>query len=57
MDPLGKIQVAVKNSLDVLYYSTNVPFHLYLAEDGQLRKSRWLWCHDGGGFQCFAQDP
>ena len=42
MDPLGKIQVAVKNSLDVLYYSTNVPFHLYLAEDGQLRKSLCL---------------
>eukprot|EP00045_Choanoeca_perplexa_P013193 m.147784 g.147784 ORF g.147784 m.147784 type:complete len:875 (+) comp16273_c0_seq1:55-2679(+) len=42
MDPLGKIQVAVKNSLDVLYFSTNVPFHLYLAEDGQLPKREYL---------------
>eukprot|EP00730_Choanoeca_flexa_P017674 TRINITY_DN8542_c0_g1_i2.p1 TRINITY_DN8542_c0_g1~~TRINITY_DN8542_c0_g1_i2.p1 ORF type:complete len:877 (+),score=306.11 TRINITY_DN8542_c0_g1_i2:70-2700(+) len=41
-DPLGKLQVAVKNSLDVLYFATNVPFHLYLAEDGQLPKREYL---------------
>jgi AP-1 complex subunit beta-1 len=36
MDPLGKVQVAVKNSVDVLYFAINVPFHIYLAEDGHL---------------------
>ena len=36
MDPLGKLQVAIKNSLDVVYFSVDVPFYVYLAEDGKL---------------------
>lgn len=42
MDPLGKLQVAVKNSSDVLYFSVNVSFHIYLAEDGHLAKREYL---------------
>lgn len=42
MDPLSKLQVAVKNSIDVLYFSTDVPFHILFTEDGALSRSDYL---------------
>lgn len=36
MDPLGKLQVAVKNSIDVLYFSCTVPFFALCAADGNI---------------------
>lgn len=42
MDPLGKIQVAVKNSTSVLYFSCTVPFHVLLGSDGSMEKNSYL---------------
>jgi len=42
MDPLGKLQVAIKNSVDVLYFSTEVPFHVLFSEDGSLARGEYL---------------
>ena len=40
MDPLSKLQVAVKTSVDVVYFSIMVPFHVLFAEDGKLGRSK-----------------
>jgi AP-1 complex subunit beta-1 len=42
MDPLGKLQIAIKNSVDVLYFSTEVPFHVLFSEDGSLARGEYL---------------
>ena len=39
MDPLTNIQVAIKNSIDVFYFSALVPFHVLFIEDGQMGTS------------------
>ena len=36
MDPLQKLQIAIKNNIDVLYYSCVVPTHILLSEEGTL---------------------
>ena len=36
MSPLNMLQLAVKNNIDVLYFSTNVPVHVLFTEDGQM---------------------
>ena len=36
MNPLSQLQVAVKNNIDVLYFSTRVPMHVLFSEDGQM---------------------
>ncbi len=36
MDPLGKLQVAVKNNLDVHYFSCLIPYHVIFSEEGAL---------------------
>jgi hypothetical protein len=36
MDPLGKLQVAVKNNIDVLYFTCFVPYNVLFTEDGAL---------------------
>ena len=40
MDPLGKLQVAVKNNVDIHYFSCIVPYHVFFTEDGQLGQSK-----------------
>ncbi|EDQ85070.1 uncharacterized protein MONBRDRAFT_12202 [Monosiga brevicollis MX1] len=42
MDPLGKLQIAVKNSVDVFYFAVTVPFFLFLVEEGRLPKKDYL---------------
>eukprot|EP01134_Creolimax_fragrantissima_P004200 CFRG4200T1 len=34
MDPITSLQVAVKNNVDVFYFSCEVPLHVLLTEDG-----------------------
>ena len=36
MTPLALLQIAVKNSVDVLYFSTEVPMNVLFAEDGNM---------------------
>lgn len=36
MTPLTMLQVAVKNNIDVLYFSAIVPMHVFYSEDGQM---------------------
>lgn len=36
MSPMSKLEIAVKCGAEVLYFSTDVPFHVLLAEDGRL---------------------
>eukprot|EP00054_Salpingoeca_dolichothecata_P008265 m.47181 g.47181 ORF g.47181 m.47181 type:complete len:881 (-) comp17615_c0_seq1:27-2669(-) len=42
MDPLLKLQVAIKNNVDVLYFSTTVPAHVLLHENGKMERSEYL---------------
>jgi len=42
MEPLTNLQVAVKNNVDVSYFATIVPTHVYFAEDGQMEKKVFL---------------
>lgn len=41
MDPLTMIQVAVKNNVDVFYFGTVVPMHVFFTEDGTM--GEWGW--------------
>ena len=36
MNPLTQLQVAIKNSVDVFYFSVNVPTHVLFTEDGTM---------------------
>jgi hypothetical protein len=38
MDPLTNIQIALKNNIDVFYFSTFVPVNVLFLEDGQMGK-------------------
>ena len=38
MDPLTNLQVAIKNNVDVFYFSCVVPYNVLFAEDGQMGK-------------------
>lgn len=42
MDPLSNIQVAVKNNIDVFYFSCVVPMHVLFVEDGQMDRKVFL---------------
>jgi hypothetical protein len=42
MDPLNKLQVAVKTSVDVLYFDCMVPDYVLLSEDGLMERSVFL---------------
>lgn len=42
MDPLGKLQIAVKNNVDVLYFTCLVPYNVLFTEDGALEKGDYL---------------
>ena len=39
MDPLNNLQVAIKNNLDVFYFSCTVPYNVLFTEDGQMGKA------------------
>ncbi|KAI0208782.1 AP-1 complex subunit beta-1 [Lamellibrachia satsuma] len=42
MEPLTNLQVAVKNNIDVFYFSCVVPIHILLMEDGEMEKRVFL---------------
>ncbi|CAH0388192.1 AP-1 complex subunit beta-1 [Capsicum chinense] len=42
MEPLTNLQVALKNNIDVFYFATIVPMHVYFVEDGQMDKRLFL---------------
>lgn len=42
MDPLTNLQVAVKNNVDVFYFSCAVPYNALFSEDGQMDRKVFL---------------
>ncbi|NXY50110.1 AP1B1 protein, partial [Ceuthmochares aereus] len=42
MDPLNNLQVAVKNNIDVFYFSTLYPLHILFTEDGKMERQMFL---------------
>lgn len=38
----GLFQIAVKNNVDVMYFSTLVPLHVFCTEDGMMDKRIFL---------------
>ncbi|XP_015907382.1 AP-1 complex subunit beta-1 [Parasteatoda tepidariorum] len=42
MDPLTNLQVAIKNNVDVFYFSCLVPLHVFCTEDGMMDKRVFL---------------
>ena len=38
----GLLQVAIKNSIDVFYFSATVPMHMVFMEDGEMDKKDFL---------------
>ncbi|XP_060081301.1 AP-1 complex subunit beta-1-like [Ylistrum balloti] len=42
MDPLTNLQVAVKNNIDVFYFSCSIPMHVLFVEDGEMDKRVFL---------------
>uniref|UniRef100_A0A8C4RUL5 AP complex subunit beta n=1 Tax=Erpetoichthys calabaricus TaxID=27687 RepID=A0A8C4RUL5_ERPCA len=42
MDPLNNLQVAVKNSIDVFYFSCLIPLNIFFVEDGKMERQVFL---------------
>lgn len=42
MDPLNNLQVAIKNNIDVFYFSCTVPYNVLFTEDGQMDRKVFL---------------
>uniref|UniRef100_A0A8B9JQW8 Adaptor related protein complex 2 subunit beta 1 n=1 Tax=Astyanax mexicanus TaxID=7994 RepID=A0A8B9JQW8_ASTMX len=42
MDPLNNLQVAVKNSIDVFYFSILIPLNVFFVEDGKMERQVFL---------------
>jgi AP-1 complex subunit beta-1 len=42
MSPITNLQVAIKNNIDVFYFSVVVPAHVYFVEDGEIDKRLFL---------------
>nr|XP_061801081.1 AP-2 complex subunit beta isoform X4 [Nerophis lumbriciformis] len=42
MDPLNNLQVAVKNNIDVFYYSVLIPLNIFFVEDGKMERQVFL---------------
>ncbi|XP_074640623.1 AP-1 complex subunit beta-1-like isoform X2 [Tubulanus polymorphus] len=42
MEPLTNLQVAVKNNIDVFYFSCIVPMHVLFVEDGEMERRVFL---------------
>ena len=39
---MTNLQVAIKNNIDVFYFATIVPTHVYFGEDGNMEKKTFL---------------
>ena len=39
MSPLTQLRMAIKNNVDVFYFSINVPMHMLFAENGKMGKN------------------
>jgi len=42
MDPLNNLQVAVKNNIDVFYFSCQIPVHILFTEEGKMERKLFL---------------
>jgi AP-2 complex subunit beta-1 len=42
MTPITNLQVAIKNNIDVFYFSVVVPMHVFFSEDGEIDKRLFL---------------
>ena len=42
MSPINTLQVAIKNNIDVFYFSVAVPMHVYFSEEGEIDKRLFL---------------
>ncbi|XP_064612235.1 AP-1 complex subunit beta-1-like [Liolophura sinensis] len=42
MEPLTNLQVAIKNNIDVFYFSCTLPMHILFVEDGEMEKRIFL---------------
>ncbi|XP_030648293.1 AP-2 complex subunit beta isoform X1 [Chanos chanos] len=42
MDPLNNLQVAVKNNIDVFYFSCLIPLNVFFVEDGKMERQVFL---------------
>jgi AP-1 complex subunit beta-1 len=42
MTPLTQLQVAIKNNVDVFYFSVNMPTHVLFSEDGTMDRKVFL---------------
>ncbi|XP_065663309.1 AP-1 complex subunit beta-1 isoform X2 [Hydra vulgaris] len=42
MEPINNLQVAVKNNIDVFYFSCLIPAHILFVEDGQMERKLFL---------------
>ena len=42
MQPISNLQIAIKNNIDVFYFSSVVPMHVFFAEDGEIDKRLFL---------------
>ncbi|KAM9393410.1 AP-1 complex subunit beta-1 [Pholidichthys leucotaenia] len=42
MEPLNNLQVAVKNNIDVFYFSCQYPIHMLFVEDGKMERQVFL---------------
>uniref|UniRef100_A0A8C9U2G7 Adaptor related protein complex 2 subunit beta 1 n=1 Tax=Scleropages formosus TaxID=113540 RepID=A0A8C9U2G7_SCLFO len=42
MDPLNNLQVAVKNIIDVFYFSCLIPLNIFFVEDGKMERQVFL---------------
>lgn len=42
MDPLNQLQVAIKDNIDVFYFSCMIPIHVLFVEDGEMEKRVFL---------------
>ena len=49
MTPLNNLQVAVKNNIDIFYFSCIVPVNVYFVEDGEMGKLYNLSSHSLSG--------
>jgi len=38
MDPLNNLQVAIKNNIDIFYFSCLIPAHVLFSESGKMGK-------------------
>jgi hypothetical protein len=42
MDPLTNLQIAIKNNLDVFYFNSLVPIHVYFVNEGEMDKMTFV---------------